>query len=141
MKAKLYWKNRIPLFILNALCMLSLSLFLALTGNSRDTILLILLCWLLILLCTVAAACRQRKKELDTLLQTALVLDRRCLIPEVMQPPSRAEDQVYYSLLKLAEKSMLEEIGVIDRERAEYKEYIEQWIHEIKTPITAMKLL
>ena len=43
MKAKLYWKNRIPLFILNALCMLSLSLFLALTGNSRDTILLILL--------------------------------------------------------------------------------------------------
>ncbi|MCM1237460.1 MAG: ATP-binding protein, partial [Ruminococcus flavefaciens] len=27
------------------------------------------------------------------------------------------------------------------RERAEYKEYIEQWIHEIKTPITAMRLL
>ena len=26
-------------------------------------------------------------------------------------------------------------------ERLEYKEYIEQWIHEIKTPITAMKLL
>ena len=26
-------------------------------------------------------------------------------------------------------------------ERREYKEYIEQWIHEVKTPITAMKLL
>ena len=25
--------------------------------------------------------------------------------------------------------------------RDRYKEYIEQWIHEIKTPITAMKLL
>ena len=23
----------------------------------------------------------------------------------------------------------------------EYKDYIEQWIHEIKTPVTAMKLL
>lgn len=141
MNAKLFWKNRLPLFILNTLCMLSLSLFLALTGSSRDTVLLILLCWLLLLICTTAAACRQRKKELDALLQMALRLDRRCLIPEVMKPPSLAEDQVYYSLLKLAEKSMLEEIGVIDRERAEYKEYIEQWIHEIKTPITAMKLL
>lgn len=36
---------------------------------------------------------------------------------------------------------MLEHIEVIQRERADYKEYIEQWIHEIKTPITAMKLL
>ena len=38
-------------------------------------------------------------------------------------------------------KSMLEQIGEVERERLEYKEYIEQWIHEIKTPITAMKLL
>ena len=36
---------------------------------------------------------------------------------------------------------MLEQIGEVERERREYKEYIEQWIHEIKTPITAMKLL
>ena len=38
-------------------------------------------------------------------------------------------------------KSMLEQVGEVERERLEYKEYIEQWIHEIKTPITAMKLL
>ena len=47
----------------------------------------------------------------------------------------------YYQLLKMAGKSMLEQIGDVERERLEYKEYIEQWIHEIKTPITAMKLL
>ena len=35
---------------------------------------------------------------------------------------------------------MLEQISEVERERLEYKEYIEQWIHEIKTPITAMKL-
>ena len=35
----------------------------------------------------------------------------------------------------------VEQIGEVERERLEYKEYIEQWIHEIKTPITAMKLL
>ena len=58
-----------------------------------------------------------------------------------MELPEQAEDQVYYRLLKMAGKSMLEQIGEVERERLEYKEYIEQWLHEIKTPITAMKLL
>jgi signal transduction histidine kinase len=48
---------------------------------------------------------------------------------------------VYYQLLKMAVKSMLEQIGEVKRERTEYKEYVEQWVHEVKTPITAMKLL
>lgn len=68
-------------------------------------------------------------------------LSERYLISEVMELPEQAEDQVYYQLLKMAGKSMLEKIGEVERERLEYKEYIEQWIHEIKTPITAMKLL
>ncbi len=68
-------------------------------------------------------------------------LEERYLLSEVMEKPRRADDQVYYQLLKMAGKSMLEQIGEVRRERAEYKEYVEQWIHEIKTPITAMKLL
>ena len=43
--------------------------------------------------------------------------------------------------MKMAEKSMLEEIEAVQRERKEYREYIEQWIHEVKTPITAIRLL
>ena len=36
---------------------------------------------------------------------------------------------------------MLEQVENGRRERNEYREYIEQWIHEIKTPITAIRLL
>lgn len=35
---------------------------------------------------------------------------------------------------------MLEEISAVQRAHREYQEYIEQWVHEIKTPIAAMKL-
>ena len=42
-----------------------------------------------------------------------------------MELPEQAEDQVYYQLLKMAGKSMLEQIGEVERERLEYKEYIE----------------
>ena len=68
-------------------------------------------------------------------------LEERYLIPEIMQEPDGANEQVFYQIMKMAEKSMLERIGEIQRERKEYKEYIEQWIHEVKTPITAMKLI
>ena len=68
-------------------------------------------------------------------------LEERYLLPEIMQVPERADEQVFYQIMKMAEKSMLERIGEVQRERREYKEYIEQWIHEVKTPITAMKLL
>lgn len=78
---------------------------------------------------------------MQQLLDMAGQLSERYLISEVMELPEQAEDRVYYQLLKMAGKSMLEQIGEVNRERLEYKEYIEQWIHEIKTPITAMKLL
>ena len=82
-----------------------------------------------------------KTKHMKKLLDMAEQLSERYLISEVMELPEQAEDQVYYQLLKMAGKSMLEQIGEVERERLEYKEYIEQWIHEIKTPITAMKLL
>ena len=75
------------------------------------------------------------------LLVMAEQLGEKYLMPEVMAMPERADEQVFYQILKMAEKSMLEKIGQVQRERQEYKEYIEQWIHEVKTPITAMKLI
>ena len=68
-------------------------------------------------------------------------LEEKYLLSEMLPEPEHAEEQVYFQLLKMASKSMLEQIGTVARERQEYREYIEQWIHEIKTPITAMKLL
>lgn len=141
MNGNLYWKNRIPFILTNLVCMILLTLFLLACGNSVSVIGLILLVWVLILTAGMYIAFRGRKKELGELLALAEQLEERYLIPEVMERPERAEDQVYYRLLKMAGKSMLEQIGEIRRERLEYKEYIEQWIHEIKTPIAAMKLL
>ena len=121
--------------------MVALTVFLLVCGNSFSTVLLILSVWTLILLAGLFLTYWQRERQMRQLLDMAGQLSERYLISEVMELPAQAEDQVYYRLLKMAGKSMLEQIGEIRRERQEYKEYIEQWIHEIKTPITAMKLL
>lgn len=141
MNGKLYWKQQLPCLLLNFSCMIGLTIFLRITGNSLDSIVLILIIWLVILALFFTKRYYNRKVQLDRLLKLAEQMEERYLISEVMEKPERADDQVYYRLLKMAGKSMLEQISEVKRERTEYKEYVEQWVHEIKTPITAMKLL
>ena len=141
MNSRRYWKKRIPFLLTNLVCMAALTVFLLVCGNSISAVLLILVVWALVLLTGLFLTYWTRKRQMQKLLDMAGQLSERYLISEVIELPEQAEDQVYYQLLKMAGKSMLEQIGEVRRERLEYKEYIEQWIHEIKTPITAMKLL
>lgn len=141
MSGKLYLKNHLPVILLNLLGILALSLFLLATGNTIQMVLFILANWLLVLALYLTAGYIYQKKRLEKLLEMARQLKERYLLPEVMPAPDQAEEQVYYQLLKMAGKSMLERISEVERERSEYRAYIEQWVHEVKTPITALKLL
>lgn len=141
MSGKLYLKNHLPVILLNLLSILALSLFLLATGNTIQMVLFILADWLLVLALYLTAGYIYQKKRLEKLLEMAGQLKERYLLPEVMPAPDQAEEQVYYQLLKMAGKSMLERISEVERERGEYRAYIEQWVHEVKTPITALKLL
>ena len=141
MNGKQYLKNQLPVILINLLGMLALALFLIASGNSIQTVLFILVVWLIVLASCLLLFYFSRKKYLNKLLDMTEQLKERYLLPEIMQEPERADEQVFYQIMKMAEKSMLERIGEIQRERKEYKEYIEQWIHEVKTPITAIKLI
>lgn len=141
MSWKSYWQQQLPLLCLHIACMAALAVFLLLSGNSADSVLFILSVWAVILTAYLWIAYYSRKTYLAKLLELTGQLEERYLVSEIMEKPERADDQVYYQILKMTGKSMLEQIAAVQRERAGYKEYIEQWIHEIKTPITAMKLL
>ena len=141
MSGKQYWKNQLPVILIHLLGMLFLTLFLIAANTSIQTVLFILAVWFLIFICCLLCFYLSRKKYLNQLLDMTEQLEERYLLPEIMQIPERADEQVFYQIMKMAEKSMLERINEVQRERKEYKEYIEQWVHEVKTPITALKLL
>ena len=141
MSGKQYLKNQLPVLLLNLLGVLALALFLIATGTSRQAISFIALVWIVVVVCYLTVSFFIQKRHCETLLVMAEQLGEKYLMPEVMAMPERADEQVFYQILKMAEKSMLEKIGEIQSERQEYKEYIEQWVHEVKTPITAMKLI
>ena len=77
-------------------------------------------------------------KDIDKMMDN---LTEKYLITEIMSKPNRAERLAYYRILKKANKSMLENISTIKQQQKDYKEYIESWVHEIKIPITSVKLL
>jgi len=141
MNWKRYIIHFLPTIIVNLAGMLALTMFLLAGGSSIDSIILIAVSWSMVMLIYIGASCFKRKKYLNRLLKMAEQLPERYLIADLMKEPERADDRVFYQLLKLAEKSMLENVAAIRQERKDYRDYIEQWVHEIKTPITAIKLL
>jgi len=141
MTLKIFIKDKINLLILNLACAVILSLFLYFTGTGRDELILILVCWVLILTSYFIFAYRKLKKKfvkMDYIMET---LDKKYLFPEMMDKPSTVVEQEYYNILKRAMKSMTEHVSGAERKQREYQQFIEQWIHEIKRPITASKLI
>lgn len=62
-------------------------------------------------------------------------------ISETMEPPPFADGKIFEEALRIACKSMNDELAAEWIANREYREYIELWVHEIKTPISAVMLI
>lgn len=141
MNGKQYAKNKLPILFLHLCGIFFVCLFLAANGCTLSGIAFLAVLWVFVVFCYLTVTFFCRKKRLNRLLSLTEQLDERYFIAEILPMPENAEEQVYYRILKLAEASMLEKIEKAGRDQRAYQEYIEQWIHEIKTPITSMHLL
>lgn len=83
----------------------------------------------------------KRKKFYDNLLKMLEELDEKYLITEIIKNPNFLEGQILKNSLEQIDKSMLENVNKYKYMTEDYKEYIELWIHEIKIPISASKMV
>ncbi|GAB6106692.1 sensor histidine kinase [Fusibacter bizertensis] len=141
MKLGDFLKGRLSAILLNFIGIIILSIFLFSVGNTIDTIITVAAVWTTVFLIFLTYTYSTRKMFYHDLMKTAEKLDKKYLMGEVIDQPPFLEARPYYDLLKVAGKSMLEEINLVKRQRKDYKEYIEQWVHEVKTPISAIKLI
>lgn len=68
-------------------------------------------------------------------------LKEKFLITEMIEEPDFIEGQILYDSLVDTTKSMNDEVQHHIRISNEFKQYIETWVHEIKLPIQALKLI
>ena len=68
-------------------------------------------------------------------------LNEKYLITEVIENSSFIEGKIFKEILEQIDKSMIENVNIYKYLQEDYKEYIEMWIHEIKIPIAASKMI
>lgn len=81
------------------------------------------------------------KRKLDKLQKSMDGLSDKYLLGEMLEKPFDATEYEYYSVMSAVSRSAIGAVKNAEREKEEYMQFVEQWIHEIKTPLTACSLI
>lgn len=136
-----FLKDKVLLILLHILCMCTLGAFLSATGYLYSNTILIGIAWVFILAVWLLVTYIQRYRYFRQIEQILGKLDQRYLLGEMLPDSYRLEDRLYRELILKSNKSVIEKIHQIEKEKDDYREYIEGWVHEIKTPITSIALM
>ncbi|MCI9143891.1 MAG: HAMP domain-containing histidine kinase [Lachnospiraceae bacterium] len=104
--------------ILEAACLVTVLLWLAVSG---------LLEW-------------KRFAELEKLVE-GLTIPERYLLGEMLPKPVNDMEKRYFQVMREVSRSAIGLVEQARREKEEYCDYVESWIHEMKTPLTACTLI
>ena len=133
--------DRLGRILFHIALLFAVSAFLLLTGTQSGIVTLLLIVCLLIYLLALLCDFGSTKKRLNELQAIMNGLDQRYLFTECAPKPHDLYERKLFDLLRLSGKSMIESVSDAQAAGKEYREYVEQWVHEIKTPITAAKLV
>lgn len=89
----------------------------------------------------IAADFIKRRRFYSDLLSTLELLDRKTLIGSVMGESDFAEARILREVLLQCNKEQNDLIAAVQRDSEDYREYIETWAHEIKTPLASTRLI
>ncbi len=76
--------------------------------------------------------------EIDSILEK---LDKKYLLPELLKEAKFIQGEKLNFILKEISRDMHENVKYYKDMQEDYREYIETWVHEIKTPIASTKLI
>lgn len=83
-----------------------------------------------------------RRREFYNVVQKSIEeLNKKYLVSEVVKKPNFIDGQLLFEYLYETDKSMNENVNKYKYSQEEFKEYIEMWCHEIKTPISTSKMI
>ena len=141
MRFRDYIKEKMVLIIGTILALVSVEILLLAYNIS---ILIRGYCAFIIIFILVLAILIENKKKKDyynELIKNMEDLKEKYLISEIIKTPNFIEGKILKDILQDTGKSMLENVNYYKNIQEDYKEYIELWIHEVKIPIAASKMI
>ena len=116
-------------------------LFLLATGTAPGVAVLLLIVWLLVFTTSqVVDYLRQqaRLQELEGIMDS---LDKQYLFAELAPRSRTVYERRLLDFCRRAGRAMATQVSEAQAAQREYREYVESWVHEVKTPITAAGLI
>lgn len=134
-------KDKMIVVISNMLIFIVVACIL-ITVNVNFIIVLFVFCiWFLPLISYMALEfikCKSYYDEINSILEH---LDKKYILPEVIKESTFIHGQKLNFILKEVSRDMHENVKFHKDIQSDYREYIETWVHEIKTPIASTKLI
>lgn len=115
--------------------------FLLATGTKGGVLAILLIAWGLIFVTAQVYGflrCQAHLRELEAVMEE---LDQKHLFAECAPRPRSCYERRLFALTRRSGKAMIETVSNARAAQREYQEYVESWVHEIKTPITAAQLI
>lgn len=141
MKIKEYFFSKLPYIIINLIIYLLFLVFMSIAGMSSIILLSIFIIWFSPLIIYIIIDFIVKKRFYDDICGIINELDKKYLLPEVIKSPNYYEGKIIYEVLRECNRNMHEHVNFYKNLQKEYREYIEAWVHEIKTPISSSKLI
>lgn len=83
----------------------------------------------------------KRKIFYNELFEIINNIDNKLLITETMPTPYFIDGKIIKEIMKQTDKYKIDEINKYKFKEEDFKSFIEMWIHEIKTPLSTIKLI
>ena len=136
-----FLSDRLGRLALQLICIGLAALFLFATGTQQGVLIILLFVLLLIFAAAqIYDFSRQRAylRELESILDS---LDQKYLFAECVPPPQNLYARRLFNLTRRAGRAMTGAVSDAQASQREYREYVERWVHEIKAPLTAARLI
>ena len=134
MKLSKYLKNNFLIILLFIIIIFIIDLMLVSFKTNKQAIIGVTVTTIVGFIIYLIYDFERRKKFYDKFLNNLDLLDKKYLITEMIEKPSFYDGQILYDALYDIDKSMSEKIKEYSLNIADFKDYIEMWIHEVKLP-------
>lgn len=136
-----YVKDKILFIVTNLIFFVIVAWFMYFAHIGMVIIFLVFCIWFLPLLSYMLMEYIQYRKYFNEVENILDNLDKKYLLPEVIKDPNFIVGEEISYIFKSLSRDMHENVKYYKNIQEEYREYIEMWVHEIKTPIASSKLL
>ncbi len=135
-----YLEEKIFYIIISLVFTLLLSIYLLLIGIDSSVVILLAILIIVFIFISLLISYLLIKKRYKKIVNLVDSLDEKYLIKEVIDKPKNLENRAYYYVLDKACKALNDKLSDVENSKEEYLDFLDSFIHEVKTPISALSL-